>query len=62
MKHLQMRIFSIALFLGLCTTAFAQPNIGEKVGEFQLQALDGRFYGISHSNNTVSVLFFVGYN
>ena len=38
MKHLQMRIFSIALFLCLCTTAFAQPNIGEKVGEFQLQA------------------------
>ena len=62
MKHLQMRIFSIALFLCLCTTAFAQPNIGEKVGEFQLQATDGRSYGVSHSTNTVSVLFFVGYN
>ena len=61
MKHLQMRIFSIVLFLCLCTTAFAQ-NIGEKVGEFQLQATDGRFYGVSHSTNTVSVLFFVGYN
>ncbi len=62
MKHLQMRIFSLALFLCLCTTAFAQPGVGEKVGEFQLQATDGRFYGVNHSNNTVSVLFFVGYN
>ena len=62
MKHLQMRIFSIALFLCLCTTAFAQPRVGEQVGEFQLQATDGRFYGVSHSTNTVSVLFFVGYN
>ena len=62
MKHLQMCIFSIALFLCLCTTAFAQPNVGEKVGEFQLQAANGGAYGVSHSNNTVSVLFFVGYN
>ena len=62
MKHLQMRIFSIALFLGLCTTAFAQLRVGERVGEFQLQATDGRSYGVSHSINTVSVLFFVGYN
>ncbi len=62
MKRLQMRIFFIALFLCLCTTAFAQSNIGEKVSEFQLQATDGRSYGVSHSTNTVSVLFFVGYN
>ena len=62
MKHLQMRIFSLALFLCLCTTAFAQPNLGEKINEFQLQATDGRSYGVSHANNTVSVLFFVGYN
>ena len=60
MKHL--RFFSIALFLCLCTTAFAQSNVGEKVNEFQLQATDGRFYGVNHSNNTVSVLFFIGYN
>ena len=60
MKHL--RFFSIALFLCLCTTAFAQSNVGEKVNEFQLQATDGRSYGVSHSNNTVSVLFFIGYN
>lgn len=60
MKHL--RFFSLALFLCLCTTAFAQSNLGEKINEFQLQATDGRFYGVSHSNNTVSVLFFVGYN
>ena len=60
MKHLQMRILSIALFLCLCTTAFAQSRVGEKVGEFQLQATDGKFYGVSHSTNTVSVLFFIG--
>ena len=60
MKHLY--IFSIALFLCLCTTAFAQPGVGEKVGEFQLIGIDGQSYGVSHSNNTVSVLFFVGYN
>ncbi len=62
MKHLQMRIFSIVLFLGLCTTAFAQPRVGEQVAEFQLQATNGSLYGVSHSNNTVSVLFFIGYN
>ena len=62
MKHLQMRIFSLALFLCLCTTAFAQPGVGEKVGEFQLQATNGSSYGVSHANNTVSVLFFIGYN
>ena len=60
MKHL--RFFFIALFLCLCTTAFAQPQVGEKVNEFQLQATDGRSYGVNHSTNTVSVLFFVGYN
>ena len=60
MKHL--RFFSIALFLCLCTTAFAQSNVGEKVNEFQLQATDEKFYGVNHSNNTVSVLFFIGYN
>lgn len=60
MKHL--RFLFIALFLCLYTTAFAQSQVGEKVGEFQLQATDGRSYGVNHSNNTVSVLFFVGYN
>ncbi len=60
MKYL--RFFSLALFLCLCTTAFAQPNIGEKINEFQLQATDGRSYGVNHSSNKVSVLFFVGYN
>ena len=62
MKHLQMRILSLALFLCLCTTAFAQPQVGEKVAEFQLQATNGGSYGVSHSNNTASVLFFIGYN
>ena len=57
-----MRFFFLALFLCLCTTAFAQSRVGEQVPEFQLQATDGRSYGISHSTNTVSVLLFVGYN
>lgn len=60
MKNL--RFFSIALFLCLCTTVLAEPRVGEKINEFQLRATDGKSYGISHSNNTVSVLFFVGYN
>ena len=55
MKH---RIFFFVLSLGLCTTAFAQP----RVSEFQLGATDGRSYGVSHSSNTISVLFFVGWN
>lgn len=59
MKH---RIFFLALSLGLCTTAFAQPREGDKMREFQLGATDGRSYGVSHSSNTVSVLFFVGHN
>ena len=60
MKHLQMRIFSIALFLCLCTTAFAQSRVGEQVPEFRLQATDSKSYGVSHSTNTVSVLLFIG--
>ena len=59
MKH---RILFFVLSLGLCTTAFAQPRVGDKMSEFQLGATDGRSYGVSHSRNTVSVLFFVGWN
>ena len=58
MKH---RIFFFVLSLGLCTTAFAQPRVGDKMSEFQLGATDGRSYGVSHSSNTISVLFFVGW-
>ena len=61
---MKSRLFFLALFLSLCTTAFAQ-NVGEvgaKVPEFQLGATDGRPYGVSHSSNTISVLFFVGWN
>ena len=59
MKH---RIFFLILSLGLCTTAFAQPRVGDKMSEFSLGATDGRSYGVSHSSNTISVLFFVGWN
>jgi len=59
MKH---RIFFFLFSLGLCTTAFAQPRVGDKMSEFQLGATDGRSYGVSHSSNTISVLFFVGWN
>ena len=31
MKH---RIFFLVLSLGLCTTAFAQPRVGDKMSEF----------------------------
>ena len=58
MKH---RILFFILSLGLCTTAFAQ-RVGDKMSEFQLGATDGRSYGVSHSSNTISVLFFVGWN
>ncbi len=60
MKYLSMLGFLAALCL--CTTASAQPRVGEKMPEFSLQATDNRHYGVSHSSNTVSVLFFVGYN
>ena len=58
---MKYRLFFLALFLSLCTTAFAQ-RVGERVPEFQLRATDGKSYGVSHSSNTVSVLFFVGHN
>ena len=58
---MKYRLFFLALFLSLCTTAFAQ-RVGDKMPEFQLGATDGRPYGVSHSSNTISVLFFVGWN
>lgn len=59
---MKYRLFFLALFLSLCTTAFAQPNIGDKMPEFQLRATDDRSYGISHTSNTISILHFVGYS
>ena len=59
MKH---RIFFFVLSLGLCTTAFAQPRVGQKMDEFQLRGTDDRLYGVSHSSNTISILHFVGHN
>ena len=58
---MKYRLFFLALFLSLCTTAFAQ-RVGEKMPEFQLRDTDNKWYGVSHSSNTVSVLFFVGYS
>jgi hypothetical protein len=61
MKNLRLlKILFLASALGISNTAWAQPRVGERMPEFQLQGTDGRMYGISHSNDTVSVLFFVG--
>jgi hypothetical protein len=61
MKNLRsLKILFFVLILSTGTTAWAQPRIGERMPEFQLQGTDGRMYGVSHSNNTISVLFFVG--
>ena len=58
---MKYRLFFLALFLSLCTTAFAQ-RVGDKMPEFQLGGTDGRSYGVSHTSNTISVLFFIGWN
>jgi peroxiredoxin len=51
-----------AASISLTTQANAQPRIGEKMPEFELQATDGAFYGSKRANGKVSVYFFVGYN
>ena len=58
---MKYRLFFLTLFLSLCTTAFAQRE-GEKMPGFQLRATDGKSYSVNDSSNTVSVLFFVGFN
>ena len=61
MKYVRkLGIICFTIILGLSTTLFAQPRIGEKMPEFSLQDTGGHNYGVNHSSNTVSVLFFVG--
>ena len=55
-----LKILFCALILGISSTAYAQPRIGERMPEFQLQATDSRTYGVSYSSSNVYVLFFVG--
>jgi len=51
-----------ATVFGIANPASAQPRIGEKVPEFNLQSTTGTFYGVDHTKEQVSVLFFVGYS
>lgn len=61
MKHLKMlKILAFVLCASISTIASAEPRVGERMPEFQLQGTDGRMYGISYSANQVSVLFFIG--
>jgi hypothetical protein len=51
-----------AACIGLTTQAHAQPRVGEKMPEFELQSTEGKFHGTKNATGKVSVLFFVGYN
>lgn len=51
-----------ATCISFTTHANAQPRVGEKMPEFELQATDGKFYGSKNASGKVSVYFFVGYN
>lgn len=52
----------VAACLTFTTQTQAQPRVGEKLPEFELQATDGKFYGSKNISNKVSVYFFVGYS
>ena len=61
----KLRLITIGLFtliLGFSTIAFAQPRVGEKIPEFELQGTDGEMYGVKYSDKRVSIISIIGYS
>ena len=50
-----------AACISFATQIHAQPRVGEKMPEFELQATDGKFYGNKSANKRVSIYFFIGH-
>jgi len=57
-------LFSLitAVCISITAQAHAQPRVGEKMPEFELQSTEGKFHGTKNIAGKVSVLFFVGFN
>lgn len=57
------KFFAVSLvFLLSFTTVQAAPEVGAKMPEFELQALDGKFYGTKNAQGKVTILSFLGHS
>jgi len=61
MKRWLLFTLITAVCISFTAQVHAQPRVGEKMPEFELQATDGKFYGNKSTNNKASIYFFMGH-
>ena len=62
MKKSRLITLGLIALLSFTTSVLAQPRVGEKIPEFQLQATDGKDYGIRYADQKVSIISIIGYS